>query len=370
MQTASRSMQPFAPATYAERGVAVAFTAPMLAGTRLRRGRRGGFDLILFSPSGTSHHYIVSWGGAQTLCRPTVHDSMLYQQLSSLPLLTPAVCRSVSRKVAADGYAGEAAQQAAVNAERERAVRSTACEFRLKLILVDLMAPGVTPLYPDAPRTHDTERRCREAVAQIAMRLGCRPAAVQSAIAGIARAIEPIGLDATDKEARLGRLIDRMEVMQASLLTWRRHSVETLTAGLAEVLAQVTSGTAELARDLLGPVTATIRELPRLLRRWVANDMEATEALARLDWLLDGWEQICLLWESAERAGQQRSAILEIAQLVPTQPRELETWIRRSAPRHVLEPECRVTSLNDGWRTGGAALSLISRNERLLGEAP
>ena len=82
----------------------------------------GGLDLILFSPSGTCHYYIVGWGGAQTLCRPTVHDCMLYERLSALHVLTPAVCRSVSRKVAADGYAGEAAQQAALNAERERAL--------------------------------------------------------------------------------------------------------------------------------------------------------------------------------------------------------------------------------------------------------
>jgi hypothetical protein len=370
MQNATRSMQPLAPVTYAERGVAVAFTAPMLAGTRLRRGRRGGPELILSSPSGTSHYYVVGWGGARTLCRPTVHDCMLYQRLSGLPVLTPAVCRSVSRKVAAEGYAGEAAQQAAVKAERDRALRIAACDFRLKLMLADMMAPGLTPLYPDAGRNHDTERRCREAVAQVAMRLDCRPATVHSALAEIARSVEPMGFEAADKEGRLSRLIDRMGTMQAALLEWRRQSVEPHTAALAEALALVTGGTTELAREMLEPAIGAIRELPRLLRRWVANETEAIAVLARLDWLLDGWDRICLLWDSAESAGQQRSAILEIAQLIPSQPRELEAWVKRPPPRHVLEPECRVTSINDGWRTGGAALSLISRNERLLGVEP
>ena len=55
-------IQAYLPATFLERGVAVPFTTPMLAGTRARPSERGGTELLVPNPSGGTGVYILPWG--------------------------------------------------------------------------------------------------------------------------------------------------------------------------------------------------------------------------------------------------------------------------------------------------------------------
>jgi hypothetical protein len=54
-----------------------------------------------------------------------------------------------------------------------------------------------------------------------------------------------------------------------------------------------------------------------------------------------------------------------MAQLVPSLPAEVLDWVRPSVEPLSLVPACRVISMDDGWRSGGAVFALIARNERL-----
>ncbi len=60
-----------------------------------------------------------------------------------------------------------------------------------------------------------------------------------------------------------------------------------------------------------------------------------------------------------------RAALLEIGQLLPVIPREINQWIDRAVVQEATDDGCRVVSGNDAWRTGCAGFGLIQRNELL-----
>lgn len=106
-------VQSYHPTTFLDRGVAVPFTTPLLAGTRARPAERGGTELVVPNPSGGRGVYILPWGDLRALCNPTVHDRRLNERAAALPAIAPSSIRDVARQVAAEGLAGPAARQAA-----------------------------------------------------------------------------------------------------------------------------------------------------------------------------------------------------------------------------------------------------------------
>jgi len=97
----------YQPASFVERGLDAPFTAPLLAGARLRALNRSGIELVVPNPSGGRGVYILPWNSARTLCRPTVHDLRLYEELRRVPALTPGSVRLAARVVAIQGLAGQ-----------------------------------------------------------------------------------------------------------------------------------------------------------------------------------------------------------------------------------------------------------------------
>ena len=112
--SASLPVRDYRPATFRERGVAVPFTTPLLAGARVREADQGGTELVMLNPSGAPGVYILASNALGALCRPSVHDTRLNQKISTLPHITPASVRNAAREVAASGLAGRAAMAAAL----------------------------------------------------------------------------------------------------------------------------------------------------------------------------------------------------------------------------------------------------------------
>jgi hypothetical protein len=102
-----------------------------------------------------------------------------------------------------------------------------------------------------------------------------------------------------------------------------------------------------------------------LLRGWAA-DPEAIRWLAgRPEWLLDGWEQICLIWGYAQDDATRRVALAEMVQLVPVLPREVKDWTDIAPDIDIAVRLRRMVRLNEDWRTGATVFDLIARNEHL-----
>ena len=104
-----------------------------------------------------------------------------------------------------------------------------------------------------------------------------------------------------------------------------------------------------------------------LLQVWGANPTDVIKQTNRPEWILDGWERFCLLWETAATISTQSAALLEMAQLVPMLPKEGATFGEERSELEKLEPGLRNAQLNVSWRGGGALQGLIARNEKLQG---
>ncbi len=323
------------PASFVERGVDAPFTAPLLAGARMRPMNRPGIEFVVPNPSGGRGVYILPWSSARALCRPTVHDLRLYEELRRLPALTPSSVRLAARVVATEGLAGQEAQAAAIEAAEADAAARLRTVSLLWLSLRSAKLPGFTP----------------EVVARELDALGTM--------------LAPIGLPPDADAARLPRLLAALEILRAETDVWARVNEGEALAPLAGMVSNGAATVIVAGACAIRNARALAADVPALLLQWTRSPADVAARIARTEWLLDGWDRINLLWRDARWPAGQRAALLEMAQLVPDLPLEAADW--SGMPTDGAQPghECRVVSLSEDWRTGSASFGLISRNERL-----
>ena len=366
------------PTTFRSRGVAAPFTTPRLAGARIRKAQQGGVELVVPSPSGSRGSYVIPWSGISALCHPTVHDTMLYRGIGRLPAVDPVRVRDVALEVAASGFAGRAAMAAAAAVrEQDRAARQLT-HVLLVAELLEQAEPGGAQLAEAAERTAAFDQRAGEVLARIAPSLGCPPAHLAISLAALGKAfapvgIAPVGIAGDDRAMRMkkripGRipgLIDRLDDCYVDLMRWLTQPAQHDVVDLGQSLAAAMKMAADDGRALLAATRAALANPMGLLKRFLA-DADATLGLAlRCDWLLDGWERVCLLWQTAATPVARRTVLLEVAQLLPMLPDEAADWLDRPVQPEPGRPAFRVISHDETWRSGGAACVLIQRNEQL-----
>lgn len=320
---------PERPTSFAERGVAVPFTAPMLAGARLR-AVTGRPPEILLPALGGRGVYVLGWESCMALCAPTLHDRHLWKQLLRLWPLTPATVREASRTTALAGLAGRDAQAAARMA-RERFAEARA-------------------------------RARRELLA----RLG--PAAGQAAEARLARllgALAETGLG-PQPAAHLAARLAALEGLANALADPARGEAGADDRRAALLVAGAARLTLAAVQGSLGTLWQTLAQLPALFARGDTVMAEVATMAERPDWLLDGWAQLAALCATltAEAPPSTRAALLrEMVVRLPVPPLEADAWPgpvvdweevtrarHRMAPRPVLD--------------GGSRVDLVARNER------
>jgi hypothetical protein len=140
-----------------------------------------------------------------------------------------------------------------------------------------------------------------------------------------------------------------------------QNDMEPLGRALTDAMTVALDG----AEAMLAQTRATLADPVKLLQSWIANPDDAAGLVARCDWLLDGWEYICLIWKLADSDSSRRATLLEMAQSLPVWPREVNDWFPAQMPPEAMKLACKVVSRNDAWRSGAAALAMIERNESL-----
>ena len=357
--------QAYRPTTVLDRGVAVPFTTPVLSGTRARVASRGGIEFIVPNPSGARGHYILPWSGVRELCRPTLHDVRLNGRLATLRALTPLIVRETARAVAAEGLAGRHAKAAALAVPEMQQRDVLITNFALLLALIaQVELPGESAVAPDRERGHGLEARARRAIARIAPRLGLPPEELAAQLEALAARFAVIGIGSSADVARLPRLLSCLRKLNAELQDWQ-HSDDSDVAAAAQVLAATAELTLTCAERTIAETRGLVANLPQLLAGWIAHPEAVAEPTGRPEWLLDGWERICLIWQDAEGPRAKRGALAEIATLLPMVPREAIEWGHLGAgfdPGRALRP---IVSLSRDPRTGLSVVEEIARNERL-----
>lgn len=360
-------IQSYKPASFLERGVAVPFTTPQLAGARIRHAARTGTEFLVPNPSGGRGVYILTWGGVKQLCRPTVHDTLLHQRISRLPVMDPAAVRVTARQLAAEGLAGKEATFAAAASVALERRELILVNFLLLIILMEQVEPAGLRISADTEHTPEIDRRARRIVSQVGATIGRGPAQIGADLEALSTLFVPVGLRAEIPPARLPRLMTRLETVADGLEAWAAQLPDDSRSVLAASLGRSASVTATCAASAHSDAQDLTSDVPGLLQAWAGTPAEIAKQTSRPEWILDGWERFCLLWETAGTMSSQSAALLEMAQLVPMLPKEGLACGEERTELEKLEPGLHNAQLNTSWRGGGASHGLIARNERLQG---
>jgi hypothetical protein len=361
----------YLPTTFLERGVVMPYTTPQLVGARLRPGERGGLELIVPNISGAKGVYILGLDAIHALCSPTLHDRAINAALASLRAVTPSAIRHTARAVAARGLAGReaAAQAVAAMAAEQRDGLLAHLELLLELLRqVEPRVPGWVP--PEQADRNELGRRARHALGGLTGQLGRSSDALMSMLQELAALFSGVGIGRQAATAQLPQLIAMLDDLRQQM---RRVQHAGGSAGNAD--ASVVEATADLtlnaARKTLGEAAALLTDVPRLLGAWASAPDKLARQVTRPDWLLDGWERICLLWRAADDRIGPAATLIELVTLVPTVPREAAEWVGSVL---VLGSELtrhrRKVLLGEDWRTGITHGDLVARNERLRAWSP
>jgi hypothetical protein len=354
-------------ASFQERGVAAPFTTPLLAGARIRPAARTGTEFVVPNPSGGRGVYILSWSSVRQLCKPTVHDTLLHQRISRLPVMEPGAVRLTARKLAAEGLAGREATAAAAAAAAVDRKELILANFLLLVMLMEQVEPAGLHISADTEHTPELDRRARRIVTRVGAAIGCGVTQISEDLEALSALFVPIGLPAETPPARLPKLTARIETAANSLGQWALRYSDDGCASLASSLSRSAAVTATCATSMLSAARGMTEDLPGLLKAWAASPADVAKKASRAEWILDGWERLCLLWETADNPSLQRAVLREMAQLVPMLPKEGTDLGGERLELEELEPVLRAAQLNASWRAGGASQALTARNERLQG---
>lgn len=320
-------------ASFAERGCAVPFTAPMLSGARLRRGTQGQAELLLPALGGRGV-YVMGWEACLLHCAPSLHDRQLWDRIMDQERPTPAVMRAAAREVARLGYAGRGAQAAALLALRQQdAVREA---------VRDALATRFLPLASDA-----------------ADLLGPMVAILAQTGTG------PEQLAEGDPTAAIPQAIVALQAFCASVAGWGRQAPQDRRA--ASIALSAARMTMLVADTCLQSLWCMVAELPERLARHEMRQAEVLPLLAdlagRSDWLLDGWTLVGALWAATTPACR-GPVLAEVVSLLPVPPLEAEHWAGARAEWDMLLRARRMVAPRPAWG-GGCMVDLAQRNEAL-----
>jgi hypothetical protein len=264
--------------------------------------------------------------------------------------------------VAGDGYAGLEARAAAEAAIRADETRRKHTESRV-LRAVLRQAEAEPALHP--PPGTPPDRHAAAILQKIGQPLGRGGPQTGQAIATLASVFAPVGVTPDDTNAHMIRLITLIEDTRDDIARACEASGDSGSIMLARSVATAMALILPFARRSLNAAQTLMTDPLAVLARWVANPSQIAEAAGRTAWILDGWEPICLLWRAGTTYTARGMALLEMAQRMPVMPREAETWSQSALHPDLFDPACRVTCQNDLWRSGGAAFTLVGRNESI-----
>jgi hypothetical protein len=391
-------IKPDTPRNYLERGVYTPFTTPMLMGARLRytlpdvshqseqvmpstlqigsksgpRPRIGNIEIIVPNPTGLRGVYILSWRDIGALCQPTIHDvhlcETLAQQTDPTHPLKPSDLRRAALETASRGLAGKASQQAAKRITEEEHQQLAAT--RLALLLNIIRQTEKLDQNTQHPiESHEAlEARAGRALSRLAGARGEPPARLMKVTDHISTALLDIGVGPTQTSSRIAMLIGTLETLHGELGgmadSGHHDGVRMAIADTAAVIRSSVEIVARTALANLGSMQLRMGDISSFIRDWIANPQELQTLAERPSWVLDGWEQIAMLWQLAPMHQPRLSTLQEMAAQLPVWPDEADQWLGLS-PGTTSRLNAQATQIALEWRSSVAPQNSIARNEHL-----
>ncbi len=358
----------YLPATFEERGVAISFTTPKLNQARIRRNERQALELLVpdFADSGAT--YVMPWAVLPEVISMTLHDRELYKAITAEPALTPWDIRRLQLQVAARGLAGPAAAQASRRALGEEERLRLAANFALIQKVFGFLGFETGGLKAASFLSPETQDHVRRAFHALAREIGASPEQCYAAIAEQSVSLAQVGVPGAEEQGRLRRIVDDMRSFVGSVNGWA-ITAYTEHKGRAALVARVAEQTVMIADWDLERLDGRIRDIARFVRDWHREAQEVRRLVARLSWLLDGWDHITAAWFCAIDSSEidTVATLAEIERVLPRVPRkELEAMPQFAESVAGQGRGRRVAALQD-WRTRSRDLDMIRRLETVKG---
>lgn len=355
----------FWPATFEERGVVVPFTTPMQAFARVRQDRNETLEVLVPGMSGGAGTYVIGWPSIPEMFRLSVHDRALHEKILEDKASTPRGMRRCAQEIAMTGLAGidavEGAQKAHQAEENERLLSN----YFLISATVEAMAPGAAKLTLADVSSSAGKKKTREILDGVAGKLGISSEQLYINLELWSDMVAPVGLNSMPQECRLRRLLKQLDQFKSMIAGWGDRTQADID-GHGALAGEVARLTTEIAYELIWSIDDYVSQLPNTLRNWDRNEPELRELLNRLSWVLDGWEHVLAIWNSAAEGAiyQQAEALAEMIRMLPLVPKkELDALQSQAWGKLESSMRSHVRQLQ-GWQSGETDLELALRIEK------
>jgi len=323
MTTSFATAEKFWPLTFGERGVLVPFTTPLLAASRIRGPDLKRAEILVPGLSGGKGTYVIPWRSVTDMFKLTVHDRALHEAISEAPDFTPREIRMAALRVARLGLAGVVASGAARSYLKREDNLELVARFFLTLRVIEKMAAGET-LGMAELGTQQGQQKARRILSAIAASLGWTFDRLHDRIEHWAKTVARVGLAEMPSEAPARRLIVRLPPLSEAFIDWGKADVDGDGPADAQLAADVARETWRLAVEHATDIDRAAKQPAETLRNWDAAIAATARTVDRLQWILDGWEQVVKLWDQAASRPreEQRAALRDIVRHLPVVPRD------------------------------------------------
>jgi len=292
----------FLPATFAQRGVAVAFTTPVLSFARLRKFREGALQYLVPGLAGGAETYVIPAVSIADVVNLTVFDRHLMESIDTEKAdLSPLSMRQTSLTKATSGLAG------AKRAKRARLLLENDRINRVDMSLL-LVRTAITQLSDDAGGA------AAAALSTDAIETGEAVACIETHMSGFlsdasltadqvvdqckewSACASLVGTSDDSINGPLKLLIQDLERMATELLKW----LVPEPVGPAEMAQRVSVTATEAvseAKKILSFVDDSISDIGPPLKNWAVTEPALHDAVRRIAEILDGWRRIVDMWD-------------------------------------------------------------------------
>ena len=356
----------YVPSTFAERGVSVSFTTPLLSLARMRQDRNGNFEFMLPNFTAGKGTYVMPWKTLPSVMTITLHDRLLFEEFEGTENQSPETVRVAALKVAQTGVCGPDAAAAAARAVEADNQYLVLTNFIFVTELLKLVGIGAADLLKPGMGVEESKRLAREALAKVAQIVKASSDELYSRVEVLSAAVAPIGLPQCPQPGRLRALLARLEKFRADVGEWSRKDLSEV-AQLGEFTGVVCQHTIDLCRVRLDLVNRQCADLKQVITDGDRFRTTLTEHVSRLSWLLDGWEFLVGMWESvADKPPEtQQTTMSEMSRYVPMIPKEEYATVQTFDMDALQKLQRRWVRMNEDWRTGALDMDAVMRIEAL-----
>lgn len=330
---------------------------------RLRASERGA-EVIM--SAGTDERsrvvYIVPFSSLSDTSGMTLHDHDLCERLKphSAQVVTPGMIRQAMLETAASGYAGEEAMTASQMALEGEAEFMETLHLTMLATIFEIFGFNKMDVFSGASmKSKEMFIRLQERAAQS----GLSSEALLGEIRKVATICSSVGLNGT--EGRLKRLRNDINAFAAE--------IEAYVSDANPDMHEVGNFIIRCAQHTLQIADKAMKEYDMLLKNplQLATHADVIQPIlislvAKLSWLLDGWDQLLSYWSEAANHDDGRSdALRMIWSRVPIVPlREAQTLSASGNPIPIEGSPRRVVQAMHDWRTGTLDREMVERIEK------